>query len=100
MIKERTYEALKIIRDNRRIYPMRFAQLFWKDNRSLFTKMSNSGNGAVAGKAAWLCAGSFVAKLKKRGFVWVDCVFGTEYIITQEGNKAIEEYEREQNKSV
>ena len=35
----------------------------------MHTKVSNQGNGATSGKAAWLCAGSYLAKLEKLGLV-------------------------------
>ena len=42
----------------------------------MHTKTSNQGNGACRGKAGWLCGGSYIGKLKKRGLakdvIWKD----------------------------
>jgi len=45
-----------------------FALKMWP-NHKMHTKVSNQGNGATSGKAAWLCAGSYLSKLKIKGLV-------------------------------
>lgn len=62
------YEALKLIKAFPGMNAKRFAMLFWP-NSPAHTKTSNQGNGACHGKAAWLMAGSFVGKLRKKGLV-------------------------------
>ena len=37
----------------------------------LFSSVSNQGNGACAGKKAWLCAGSLLGRLRKEGMAYV-----------------------------
>lgn len=63
--------ALEILRRNPSITANRFAMLFYTDTKSeyLLEAVSNQGNGACAGKKAWLCAGSYLAKLIKKGLV-------------------------------
>jgi len=38
-------------------------------NEYLLTAVSNQGEGACAGKKAWLCAGSYLGRLAKQGLV-------------------------------
>ena len=40
------------------------------DKEYLLTAVSNQGEGACAGKKAWLCAGSYLARLVKQGLVF------------------------------
>lgn len=40
----------------------------WPDSL-MHTRVSNQGNGATRGKAAWLCGGSYIAKLVIKGLV-------------------------------
>lgn len=67
----KTYKALKILHNNPFITASRFASLYYvgKEYEYLFTAISNQGNGACAGKKAWLCAGSFLGRLYKEGVV-------------------------------
>lgn len=48
-----------------------FAARYFIDSNQeyLFTAVSNQGNGACAGKKAWLCAGSLLGRLRKAGLV-------------------------------
>jgi hypothetical protein len=48
-----------------------FAEKMWPDS-PMHRKVSNQGNGATRGKAAWLCAGSYLAKLRQQGLVSKD----------------------------
>lgn len=70
---DRTLDALIIIRDNPKIDPRTFAGKFWPD-ALMHERRSRGGHGAQKGKGAWLAAGSFVAKLEKRGLVtkWME----------------------------
>ena len=60
----------------------------------MHTRISNQGNGACHGKAAWLCAGSYIGRLKKMGLVSHSIMSGQEYRITEKGIEAIDEYEK------
>ena len=48
-----------------------FAQEYYSgtEHEYLLTAVSNQGEGACGGKKAWLCAGSYLAKLVKEGLV-------------------------------
>lgn len=64
-------QALNILKDTTIDNPMTcrtFAEKMWPDSR-MHKKVSNQGNGATTGKAAWLCAGSYLSKLKYKGLV-------------------------------
>lgn len=92
MITEKTYKALTIIRDNKRLRATEFAQKMWGDTKTnMFVKVSNTGNGATAGKAAWLCAGSYIGRLKKMKLVHYGSLEG--YDLTDKGREAIKEFE-------
>ena len=72
MLTQKQIKALQILEQ----YPggltaRQFAQLYFtdKEHEYLFTAVSNQGNGACAGKKAWLCAGSLLGKLAKKGLV-------------------------------
>ncbi len=88
---EKTLKALNILSDTNRSRPMSasgFAILMWPDN-TMHTKSSNQGNGACRGKAAWLCGGSYLAKLAKRDLVRF--TFNPNgYYISKEGKEAID----------
>lgn len=64
-------KALEILYRSPNITANRFAHLFYTgtDKEYLLDAVSNQGNGACAGKKAWLCAGSYLAKLAKKGLV-------------------------------
>jgi len=70
----------------------------WGDNPAyeyLFSASSNQGNGACAGKKAWLCAGSMAGRLRKAGYIQNDRNY-TGYFLTAKGEEAIREYEKNQ----
>lgn len=48
-----------------------FAYAYYKDTKHeyLLSACSNQGHGACRGKKAWLCAGSYLKKLCKKGLV-------------------------------
>ena len=105
MITEKTYKALKILAPTIDFSVVMsaivFAQKFWgndPEKQYLFTAVSNGGHGAASSKKAWLCAGSYLSKLAKKGLVkWHPSVkgyHGTGYAITYEGLKAMQEYEQ------
>ena len=71
MLTDKQAKAIRILRDNPYISANRFAMLYFDSPKHeyLFTAVSNQGNGACAGKKAWLCAGSVLGKLKKELYV-------------------------------
>lgn len=90
----RQFEALKILHKTTYDNPIRareFAKKFWPDH-NMHVKVLNTGNGACSGKAAWLSAGSYLAKLRKLGWVSGLTKYDGGYRITQKGiNAFIEE---------
>lgn len=69
-----------------------FAEKMWGDTQTnMFTSSKNQGNGACRGKAAWLCAGSYLGKLIKKGWVIaLDEITGKYgFCITKEGTEAL-----------
>lgn len=65
-----------------------FALEMWPDS-NMHTKVKNTGNGATTGKGAWLCAGSYLAKLIKKGWVSRPHNDFFTFCITSEGRKQI-----------
>ena len=89
---EKTIKALKILAsmENGGITPNRFAMKFWGDDperQSLFTSVANAGNGACAGKKAWLCAGSYLNKLVKKGLAAK--TYNFHYCISRQGKEIL-----------
>lgn len=64
-------KALKFIRDNPGVQAAKIAEHLWPDSL-MHRRQYNTGNGACVGKGAWLCGGSYVGKLIKKGWVWRD----------------------------
>ena len=104
MITEKTYKALKVLLPTKDFAVVmsanNFAQRLWgndPEKQYLFTAVTNGGNGACAGKKAWLCAGSYLSKLAKKRFVRYttrhEGYHGSGYQITKQGLEAIKEYE-------
>lgn len=99
---EKEYKILKAIERgtyDRGINAKAIAWTLWGDDPEhdyLFFVCSNQGNGACRGKKAWLCAGSLVGKLRKRGLVDYDrqC---TGYVLRPAGRQALADYERAKN---
>jgi hypothetical protein len=78
-----------------------FALKMWPDHEFMHIARSNGGNGAQRGKKAWLCAGSYLAKLTKRGLARRGWRRGdTGYCITREGKQALEQHEKSNTKLV
>lgn len=89
-VSGRAHKALSILAAHPGIMAKEFAALYYSEPRYayLFTAVSNQGNGACAGKKAWLCAGSLLGRLRKQGLVRHDVVAGRFYL-TDEGKKNI-----------
>lgn len=90
-----TYKALSILKDTKMydgMYAKTFALKMWPDSPK-HNKLSNTGNGATSGKGMWLCAGSYLNRLKKKGIV-SNFPNINEWHITLEGRKALEEYDK------
>lgn len=98
MITAKTYKALKAVEKgtfSRGINAKAVAATLWEDDAEhnyLFSACSNQGYGACRGKKAWLCAGSIMGKLRKKGLVKYDCQC-TGYYLAQAGRSAIAEYQ-------
>lgn len=60
--------ALLILRDEQPYNAATFAEKMWPTS-IMHRMVSNTGNGATRGKAAWLCAGSYLGRLEKMGLV-------------------------------
>jgi len=65
-----TLDALKLIQGQKIHSPEHFAKLFWPDSLA-HNRHYRGGNGTAVGKGAWLMAGSFIAKLRRKGLVHV-----------------------------
>jgi hypothetical protein len=78
--------ALEILLKHRKISAARFGELMWPDSPAA-RRMYNTGNGATRGKGLWLAAGSYLAKLRMRGWVRRD---DGGYDISFEGMKELE----------
>ena len=66
----KTMRALRIIRYLEPSSAANFARLMWPYS-IMHTKVSNQGHGATRGKTAWLCGGSYLAKLQAAGLISV-----------------------------
>jgi hypothetical protein len=83
-------KALTILKDTSYSKPFQaaeFALKMWPDS-DMHRKTSNQGNGACVGKAAWLCAGSYLGKLYKKGWI-ATCLYPGGYYITSNGRAAL-----------
>lgn len=99
-LTESQIKALTILKDTGYMKPVSaryIADKMWGETHiGLFTKHSNQGNGACVGKAAWLCAGSYMGRLRKKG--WVDVRYNpSRYYLTDKGKKVLKDI---QNKLV
>ena len=84
MTTPNTIKALQILQSNPGCCAKKFAELMWPDS-DMHQKCNGQG---VRGSAAWLCAGSYLAKLAKRGLV-SRRGHPTRYYITFEGRKLL-----------
>lgn len=90
-INEKTLKALHVLRDYPNITASGFAKHYFDqpEHQYLFTAVSNQGNGACAGKKAWLCAGSFLSRLVAQGYVIrKPYMFPTRFVLTEKGRLA------------
>lgn len=100
MITSKQAKALSILDAHPDSTARSFGERYFdaREQEYLHTAMSNQGNGACAGKKAWLCAGSLLGRLAKRGLVrhryvrerWV-------YTLTLKGEEALMEYNKAKN---
>lgn len=87
-------KVLSILREHPGGTAHGFAAFYFTDpsQETLFTAVSNQGNGACAGKKAWLCAGSLLGKLAKKGLVRRDFGSGTgQFYLTYEGENKLKQ---------
>ena len=87
MATETTIKALNIIKELDRVSAAEFARRMWPDS-NMHKKVSNQGNGSCRGKAAWLCGGSYLAKLAKKKLIRYSTALET-YILTKDGEALI-----------
>jgi hypothetical protein len=81
-------KALRILSNHPAITYSGFAEKMWPDN-PMHQKASNGGHGSQRGKAAWLCAGSYLAKIQKKGYFYT--LLNGEFRLTQLGKDALRE---------
>lgn len=89
---------LVIGRHERGINAAGFAEAMWPE-ANMHVKSSNGGHGAARGKAAWLCGGSYIGRLRKKGWVrYKNLLNGTwdGYVLTQEGRLLFEQIVKEE----
>ena len=98
---QRLIEALLILRDRKPKTHAAFALLYWPDNH-MHTRRSNAGASGTArhGNGAWLAAGSYLGKLRKRGIVTTHLSeLSIRHLgiasLTAKGDAILAEYERE-----
>ena len=89
MATKTTIKALKIIDTLELGTASEFARKMWPDS-NMHVKVSNQGHGATAGKAAWLCGGSYLGRLAKMGLVRYSTAL-EKHILTQKGRDLISE---------
>lgn len=99
MITNNVYKALRILEKAgiEGVTASGFAVSYYTEPKHgyLFTAVSNQGNGACAGKKAWLCAGSYLGRLVKKGLVRKRIpreAGAVRFTVTNEGISAIREY--------
>ena len=86
--KIRALDFLKNTSDQRPMTARRFAELMWPGS-NMHTSSKNQGNGATRGKAAWLCGGSYLGKLRKMDLV--SNFSSPGYYITSKGLEKLNE---------
>ena len=87
-MSDKTIKALLIVKGNPCIRATQFAQKMWPDS-NMHRKVSNQGHGACKGKAAWLCAGSYLSRLRDMGLITHDIVNESPYRVTDKGLELI-----------
>ena len=98
MISEKCYRALKIIENHPRINASGFANRYWPDSPGHKT-VKNGGHGAQRGKGMWLAAGSYLAKLHKKGYLYRGKT-GWEHVISEKGREVMKEFIEHRNKKL
>ena len=95
MLTDKQAKAIQILTEHPYITARQFAEHYFDapDEKYLFTAVSNQGNGACAGKKAWLCAGSLLGKLRKKQLIGIDHYdVSRKYYVTARGRKALLEF--------
>lgn len=90
---ETQFKALTILKDTtwgKGYSAAGFAEKMWPDS-NMHKSSKNTGNGSCRGKAAWLCGGSYLAKLRKKGWIAVYGEFLNRFYLSFDGRKALEE---------
>jgi hypothetical protein len=80
-------KALKIVRDHKDLRATSFALTMWPES-PMHNKVSNTGNGACKGKASWLCGGSYLKKLEKKGLIRCR-IMDDKYTLTEIGKEIL-----------
>ena len=83
-------KALRIIQNTPGILAQDFATKMWPES-SMHIRSHNGGHGSQRGKGAWLCAGSHIGKLIKKGLIFQPLVNGhlSGYKLTRKGREAL-----------
>ena len=85
-------KALRILSEHPDITASQFGRLYFDgpEYEYLHTAVTNQGNGACIGKKAWLCAGSFLAKLERQGLAlkWFTSSGLCLFRLTEKGKEA------------
>ena len=87
-VTEKTLQALKTL-DGNVMTAQDFGKKMWKESPAL-EKSYNIGNGAHRGVGLWLSAGSYLAKLCRRGLVRRDLNHLNFFMLTGEGRRVLE----------
>lgn len=87
---QRQFEALEIIDAAGTIAPSTFGMKFWPGH-VMHSKSSPCGNGAARGVAGWRCAGGYLGRLRKKGWVWDEGRIAASYTLTFAGAAALKE---------
>lgn len=91
MITDTQRKALEYLRDHRGgVKAADIAAHLWPDSY-MHRKVSNQGHGACRGKAAWLCGGAYLSKLRKRKWAYWSTmnIKSGAYYLTDEGLKML-----------
>lgn len=86
--QHKALNILKVTDYDKGMYCRKFAQLMWPDS-AMHRTSKNTGNGACCGKAAWLCAGSYLAKLRKKG--WANDHGHNGWYLTADGKEILKQ---------
>jgi hypothetical protein len=89
-VSKRTLEALKILNDHPYgISGKYFGKEFWPGG-DMHSRVVNTGHGATVGQAGWLCAGSYLAKLRHAGLAKeMLCIYSPRLTTISKEGKAI-----------